>query len=113
MVINEILMTESTTVINTIIAHEYAHVVAGESAGHNNKWAAIANKFSKILGGTYITSNVINGLNLSPSFWLTNYNYVYVCNKCGKFLGFNQERYKNIGNDITHKNCGGSWKKVK
>lgn len=111
--INDILVNESPKVIDTIIAHEYAHVVAGAAAGHNRQWYAIANKFSATLGGFRVTKDVVDCLNLSETFWKTNFRYVYRCSCCDKLIGFNDSQYSTIPTTITHNNCGGSWIKVK
>jgi len=112
-IINSVLCAESDTVIKTIVAHEYGHVIAGQTAQHSSKWSAIANKFSQKLGGLEVTQDPLQVVHFSAHYWLNNFRYVYCCESCGKFIGFNEEQFANLGSSVTHNNCGGSWKKIK
>lgn len=112
-VINARLCSEDERIIKTVVAHEYGHVVAGSGSQHDSKWKAIANKFSKKIGGLQVTENPISVLHLSPHYWLDNFRYVYRCTKCDKLIGFNDAKFMALDSSITHVNCGGLWEKIK
>lgn len=119
--LNQGLATQSKKVIADTVYHELAHALVGIKEGHGKEWKRI----TRIIKNHTNLPLRVNGKisDVTNDYWVTGYKYVLKCTKCGQMIGFNTrselvdnpDEWDDIHNckRFTHKDCGGSWVRIK